>query len=470
MQRMETLCTGLLLGYGLSAAVEAAETQPNFFLIMADDATARDLELHGGQAYTPHINQLASEGMMFTQCFQAAPTCAPTRHNLFTGIYPVRTGTDPNHAIAYDWVRSIATYFNEAGYRSYMSGKWHLAPDENYPFERSEREDGNPDPQAWAEALRHTRETGQPFLYIATSREPHTPWNKGDPSVYPPDELELPPVFVDTDNTRVLYSRYLAEITYFDGQVGEHLALLDESGLADNTVVLMLTEQGSSFPYAKWTLYDAGLQSAAVVRWPGRVEPGSVSDALIEYVDVTPTFLDAAGLPIPDDLDGRSFLPVLKGETDTHKDVVFGIQTTRGVNYGSKHYGIRSARSADYLYIRNLTPEVAFACAATRGRPWPSWVEAAEAGDAHAQRLVHEFQYRPAEELYDVRHDPWHRTNLIDRTELAPVRDDLRARLDAWMAQQGDEGQATEMRALDRTSDARARNWRPGGHPWRNRD
>jgi N-sulfoglucosamine sulfohydrolase len=257
-------------------------------------------------------------------------------------------------------------------------------------------------------------------------------------------------VLADSPDTRAGFSKYLAEITYFDSQVGELLALLDQHGQRENTLVVVLSEQGNSFPFAKWTCYDAGLQSACIVRWPGKVQPGAVSDALIEYVDVVPTFLEAAGQVRPNVLDGRSFLAVLTGEAGTHKTHVFGLQTTRGINNGSDYFGIRSVRDARYRYICNLTPEIAFQNAATNDRTFKTWAQMAAGGDEHARRLVHDYQHRPAEELYDCQTDPWNRTNRIADAKLAAVRDNLRARLDAWMKQQGDEGQATEMKALER--------------------
>ena len=130
---------------------------------------------------------------------------------------------------------------------------------------------------------------------FACSNEPHSPWNKGDASRYEKDTVKLPPYFVDTEETRSNFVDYLAEITYFDGQVGRCLELLNKYKLAENTLVIVTSEQGSSFPFAKWTCYDSGLQNALIARWPGRIKPGSVSDAMIEYVDITPTFVDAAG-------------------------------------------------------------------------------------------------------------------------------------------------------------------------------
>lgn len=439
-----------VLGGGLNGGATAAD-RPNFLLIIADDCTSRDLEVYSGQAKTPKLNRLAAEGMKFTRCFQAAPMCSPTRHCLYTGLYPVKSGAYPNHTRAYDWVRSIAHYLQDAGYQTHLSGKRHIGPQSVFPFEYSARRgDGNPDPAAFEAVLRESAKTKTPFLFIAASHEPHSPWNKGDASAYPPSKLELPPVLADSPATREAFSRYLAEVTYFDGQVDEFVDLVDKHGRRDNTLVIVLSEQGNSFPFAKWTCYDAGLQSACMVRWPGEVEPGSVSDALVEYVDVVPTLLEAAGLPRPEVLDGRSFLPVLIGQAATHKTHVFGLQTSRGINRGPEHYGIRSARNEQYLYIRNLTPDATFQNMATQDPIFQTWRRMAAAGDEHARRLVHDYQHRPAEELYDCEADPWNRNNLIDDAGLVSVRDELRAKLDAWMEQQGDRGQVTEMEAFER--------------------
>jgi uncharacterized sulfatase len=441
--------TGMLTLLLVCLAREAAAAPPNFLLVIADDCTARDMEVYGGQARTPELNRLAAEGLRFTRCYQAAPMCSPTRHCLYTGLYPVKSGAYPNHTMAYDWVPSIAHHLQAAGYTTHLSGKSHIQPRSVFPFEYSGK-DNNPDPAAFSAVLNSHRETRQPFLFIAASNEPHSPWDKGDASAYPPESLTLPPVLVDTRETRSDFSRYLAEITYFDGQVGELLRLLDEHGLRDSTLVIVLTEQGNSFPFAKWTCYDVGLHSGCIVRWPGTVNPGRVSDAMIEYVDVVPTFLDIAGIERPAILEGRSFLPVLAGTADAHKTHVFGLQTTRGINNGSDHYAIRSVRNERYRYIRNLTPEATFQNAATSDPVFKSWLERAAAGDPDAKRLVHNYQHRPAEELYDCQADPWNQNNRIDDPALAAVVTELRSRLEDWMTQQGDLGQATEMKALER--------------------
>ena len=193
---------------------------------------------------------------------------------------------------------------------------------------------------------------------------------------------------MDTPRVREDFSKYLAEITYFDSQVGEILALLEKHQLANNTLVMVVSEQGSAFPFAKWTCYDHGLQSAMIVRWPGKVKAGSVTDAMVEYVDVTSTFIDAAGGQPVAPVDGRSFLPVLLSRTDRHKEQVFGIMTTRGIINGTDAYAIRSVREERYKLILNLNHESKFTNACTKMPLFLSMVEKAKAGDPTARRLV----------------------------------------------------------------------------------
>jgi N-sulfoglucosamine sulfohydrolase len=439
----------LLLPLLFVALLASLQAKPNFLLIIADDCTWSDLEIHGGQAKTPHLKALAAEGMRFDRCFQSSPTCSPTRHNLYTGLHPVKSGAWPNHTMAYDHVKSIAHYLQAGGYRTHLSGKSHVAPKSVFPFEYS-GEKQNPDLAAIDTFLGECKAEQKPFLLIAASNEPHSPHNKGDATAYPPGKIKLSPIQADTPATRRALSAYFAEITYFDSQVGSVLSALDEKGLREDTFVIVLSEQGYDLPFAKWTCYDAGLHSACIIRWPGKVKAGSSTAAMVEYTDVVPTFLAAAGLPIPEGLDGKSFLPVLLGETGKHREYSFAQETSKGIHSGPVHYGIRSIRGERYRYIRNLTPEVAFQNVTTKGQPFQSWIKAAGRGNETAAKLVHDFQHRPAEELYDCEADPWNRNNLIKDESLAPVAADLRQQLDAWMKSQGDEGQATEEKALSR--------------------
>ena len=423
--------------------------KPNMVFIIADDCTFRDIGCYGGQAKTPNIDRLAKEGMQFTRCFQAAPMCSPTRHNIYTGLYPVKSGAWPNHTRAYPHVKSIVHHLRPHGYRVTQTGKTHINPRTVFPFENMGG-GKNPDMKYIDRLFAETAQGGKPFCLFACSNEPHTPWNKGDASAYPPAKVKLPPYIVDTPRVREDFSNYLAEITYYDSQVGEILALLEKHKLADNTLVMVVSEQGNAFPFAKWTCYDHGLQSAMIVRWPGKVKAGSVTDAMVEYVDVTPTFIDVAGGKPVAPVDGRSFLPVLLGKADRHKKQVFGIMTTRGINNGTDAYAIRSVREERFKLILNLNHESKFINACTKMPLFQSMVAKAATGDATAKRLVNAYHHRSAVELYDLEKDPLEMNNLAGQAGTEAHVKRLRGKLEAWMKAQGDKGVETEMKAGER--------------------
>ena len=420
---------------------------PNFVFIIADDCTYRDIGCYGGQAHTPHIDRLAESGMRFTRCFQAAPMCSPTRHNIYTGNYPVKTGAYPNHTFARAGTKSIVHYLKPKGYRVALSGKTHINPRDVFPFEYSAKQN-NPDMAQIGQLFAESSQAGTPFCLFACSNEPHTPWNKGDPSRYPTEQIKLPPTVVDTPEVREYFGRYLAEITYFDGQVGQILSLLHQHQLEENTLVMLVSEQGSGFPFAKWTCYSDGLQSAMIVRWPPHVAEGSTSNALVEYSDVLPTFAEAAGVPVGDDLDGVSFLPVLRGETDHHKSHVFGLMTTRGIINGSSAYGIRTVRDRRYRLIWNLNHETKFTNACTSSKYFAPMLAAAQRGDEQAKSIVNRYQHRPEFELYDCNSDPMELNNLAEKSAYANIKNRLKNVLDQWMLDQGDQGLETELDAL----------------------
>ena len=432
---------------------EQTGSRPNFLFIIADDCTFRDIGCYGGQAITPNIDALAQQGMRFTQCFQQAPMCSPTRHAIYTGIYPVKSGAYPNHTFVKDGTKSIAHYLKPLGYRVHLSGKTHIGPKSSFPFEYSGKK--NPDFKAIDQLLTESSRDGTPFCLFACSNEPHGPWNKGDASQYDSSTISLPSFFVDTKETRENMVDYLAEITYFDGQVGELLTLLDKHGIAENTMVMVVSEQGSSFPFGKWTCYDTGLQSACIVRWPGQVKAGSVTDAMVEYVDIAPTFINAAGGAPKAGIDGVSFVPVLKGEMHAHKRFVFGEMTTRGINKGSPYFGIRSVRSEKYKYILNFTPEVAFQNACTASTIFKSWRKKALAGDNEAAEKISRYENRPAEEFYAIQEDPYEWHNLANDPRYAMQKAELKQELSHWMEECGDRGQQTEIEALDHQGRAR---------------
>ena len=434
-----------------------AESKTNFLFVIADDCTFRDIGCYGGQAKTPNIDRLATQGMQFSHCFQCAPMCSPTRHNIYTGQYPIKTGAYPNHTQTFSHIKNVTHFLKPLGYRVALSGKTHIGPRNLFAFEYSGSKN-NPDMKAVDKLVGECAESDTPFCLFACSNEPHSPWNKGDASQYPPAKVKLPPYLADTPIVRQGFSRYLAEITYYDNQVGQLLEILDKHDAAANTVVVVVSEQGNSMPFAKWTCYDNGLQSAMIVRWPGKVAAGSKTDAMVEYVDVTPTFIDIAGGKMPKELDGKSFRRVLLGESKQHKKYVFGEMTTRGIINGNSSYPIRSVRSRSYKLIWNLQHDQEFTNACTKSAEFKSMVKAAEDGNEIAKQAVRRYQVRPEYEFYDVVNDPMEMNNLADRSEYKSDIAKLKTRLNDWMKSQGDNGVETELSANSHKKQGKKKN------------
>ena len=441
---LSTVAFTIFLAASLGQA-EAAR-QPNILIVIADDLNKDSVGVYGNKdVKTPNIDRLASQGIRFNRAYTSTAMCAPTRQQMYTGLYPVRSGAYPNHSKVKPGTKSLVHYLKALGYRVGLSGKRHFGPPSSFPFEQVSR-------KVDAKAIREfvTRDEKQPFCLLVTSNSPHVPWSAGDASQYDPGKLTIPPYWVDTPEMRESLTRYYAEITDLDREVGECMKILRETKQEDNTAMIFTTEQGAQYPGCKWTCYENGLNVGFIVRWPGQVKPGSVSDAMIHYVDVAPTLVEMAGGEAIKGLDGRTFLGVLRGKTKRHNSATYGVHTQmNAIGSPPTGYAVRSIRAGKWKYIMNLNHKVTFKNALTQNDKenyWASWVRTAKT-DPKAARLVKRYLNRPAEELYDLSKDPYELNNLAGREKQAKVKARLKQQLQDWMTSQGDLGQATEMAA-----------------------
>ncbi|MEO1618671.1 MAG: sulfatase-like hydrolase/transferase, partial [Planctomycetota bacterium] len=227
----------------------AADPPANVLIILADDCTYNDLPLYGGpNAKTPNLDQLAREGLTFDRAFLAEAMCQPCRAELYSGRYPMGNGCAWNHSASHGDLKTLPHYLGDAGYRVGIAGKIHVGPKVSFPFESvggydkscvrspTRQHDLNP-------ISEFIERDDAPFCLVVALVEPHVPWVMGDASQYPPESLVLPPNIADTPVTRDAFSRYLAEITYMDAQVGELLAALDASGKQKQTLALFGRKQ-----------------------------------------------------------------------------------------------------------------------------------------------------------------------------------------------------------------------------------
>lgn len=440
-----------------SVPLGQAADQPNVLIIMADDCTFSDLPLYGGpNAKTPNIDRLASEGLTFNKAYLTSAMCQPCRAELFSGQYPMRNGCAWNHSASRPETTSMPQHLGRLGYRVGIAGKVHVKPKSAFPFEKVGGFDPscvrNPTNVHDLTSLREfvTRDAGSPFCLVVALVEPHVPWVMGDASRYPEKQLKLPPHIADTLRTRQDFASYLAEITYMDGQVGEILETLNKSGRSDDTLVLFTSEQGSQFPGCKWTNWDTGLHTALIARLPGVTTAGRRTDALVQYADVLPTLLDLAGSSAKiGELDGTSFLPVIRGEKDSHREFVYGMHNN--IPEGPA-YPIRTITDGTWRYIRNLTPDELYiekhlmglqGRAALNNPYWATWIWDSHT-NARTYGLVKRYMHRPADQLYHTADEPSEMSNLAGEAQHAVIMNRLSQELDRWMAAQGDPGIAQD--------------------------
>ncbi|MGC6480833.1 MAG: sulfatase [Porticoccaceae bacterium] len=441
----------------LSAKPSEASKSPNIILVLADDLNWFDIGAYHQlydyapkNAITPNIDKLAKEGMLFTQSFTATAMCGVTRQQLYTGIYPIRNGAYGNHTRVYDGVKSAAHYFRALGYRVGLAGKGHIFPGKSFPFERV----GKPNREASGESsfgIETTRKfisrnKTQPFFLVAASANPHTPWSRGDTKQYPPDKLQIPKFLNDTKALRQQLSKYLAEVSDLDREVGLLEAEIQKLGIKNDTIFIFTSEQGSALPFAKWTNYDNGLKTAFIVRWPNNIKPNSVSNAMIEYVDVIPTLTDIVSNTVPKNLDGKSFKSVLIGKKTEHKEYVYGIQTSFNIHEGAP-YPIRSVRTKRLKLIHNLMPNNSFSNILTAGK-W--FKEELALEKKQGKENFSNYLQRPEYELYDMVNDPFERINIINQPQHQKQLVVLKQKLTTWMHQQGDMGIKSELAVCDR--------------------
>ncbi|MEM7395672.1 MAG: sulfatase, partial [Verrucomicrobiota bacterium] len=340
-----------------------AAEKPNIVFLLADDMNRDTWGAYGGQdCKTPHIDQLAREGMRFDRAYCAVAMCAPFRQELYSGRSPWRTGTLPNHSKSKAGTRSIPHYLKPLGYRTALIGKSHIGPAEAYPFEKIKMEKTKRDGKENTRLVEGARtfiasctEENQPFCLFVASSDSHMPFSSGDPSAYDAKSFTIPPYWLDTPELRETLVKYYAEITNFDQLVGRMRRMLEDRGVWKNTIFMVCSEQGTQLPFAKWTCYDNGLHTGLVAHWPGVIEPGSVAAELISTADITPTLVDAAGGNLkPDDCDGKSFLKTLKGESEVLHEYVFGAFTNcRIIDNRERVYPIRVIRNKKFSLIWN---------------------------------------------------------------------------------------------------------------------
>lgn len=435
----------LLLTLLLTASLACAAAPPNIVVFLTDDQSQLDLTPYGGQGIrTPNMQRLADAGMTFTRAYVASPSCAPSRAALLTGLMPARNGAEANHSKPRAKIKKWPAYFQELGYEVAAFGKVsHYKHTADYGFDHFAHDSfhdhaGIP---AAVEFLKKRQRLGsKPLCLLVGSNWPHVPWPQENLG-YDPAKLKLPVGSIDTPETRAWRARYAAAVTQADADLG---LIWDaaRAHLPADTLFLLSADHGAQWPFAKWNLYESGVCTPLLVCWPGVIKPGLRSAAMVQWTDILPTLLEAAGGKTPDAIDGRSFLYVLRGDAERHRERIF---TTHANDNRMNVYPSRAVRGERWKYIRNLHPEFAFTThldlvsGPLGQRAFFSTWETAAKSDPQAAALLKRYHARPAEELYDLETDPHEQQNLAADPSHAVTLAALRKELDAWMKEQGDQ-------------------------------
>lgn len=439
---MKTLVLIALCLAGRAAfAAETNVTLPNIIVFISDDHGIWDSEPYGAKdVRTPNLARLAAEGMKFTHAFAASPSCGPSRTALLTGLWPARNGAEPNHKPKRPEVAGLPTNLRALGYEVAAIGKVaHNDYAKYYDFDYvGGRMLGEVSANEVAKFLAH-RDRAKPLCLFFGTHYPHTPWLEGQ--AYPPAAVKLPPSFVDTPLTREWRTKYYASVSAADHLLGE-VRELARKYVSGDTIFIYTADNGACWPFGKWDVYDTSVREPFIAVWPNHLKPATTSDAMVCLPDLLPTFIDLAGGKVPAGIDGQSFAGILRGTTATHRDRVFATCSGDG-DYNV--YPSRSLRTRDWKYILNLHPEfqhhthISRAVSPESGRLyWETWLEVAKT-NAFAAGVVKRYLERPAEELYDLRADPFEMHNLAADPKQAERLTAMRAELKAWMKVQGDQ-------------------------------
>ena len=442
---MKSLTLLLLL---LLAAPPKADERPDIFFAIADDWAFPHAGVYGDKVVkTPIFDGVAKEGVLFTHAFCASPSCTPSRAAVLTGQHIHRLEDSGNlWSLLPTKFETYPDILEKQGYAVGLWGKGWGPGD--FKAGGRERNPAGPATKSFPEFLKGVPKD-KPFCFWFGHRDPHRAYEKGTglKSGLKLEDVVVPPFLPDTPEVRSDLLDYYFAVQRFDRDLGQALDALEASGRAANTIVIVTGDNGMPFPRCKANLYDSGTRQPFAVRWPAKIKGGRVSDELIGLPDVAPTVLEAAGVKPPASMTARSFLNVLRGEPVTGRDrILLERERHANVRQGDRSYPARALRTKEYLYIRNLRPEL-----------WPAgdpekWMAVGPFGDcdggpskeqiiarrdqdlARFFRLA--FEKRPARELYDVAKDP---DNLENLAEKMP---DLVAKLDAeltkWLEETGD--------------------------------
>ncbi|MFV0591414.1 MAG: sulfatase [Draconibacterium sp.] len=428
-----------LIGHSCKKQGARTVQRPNILMITSEDNSAYFLGCYGNKmATTPNLDKLAAEGFKYTHAFANCPVCAPARNTILTGVYAASNGNEHMRSkyAKSEIVKTYPEYFREAGY--YCTNN--VKTDYNYS--------GNWN-AIWDDCSRKAtyknRAPGQPFFAVYSNTTTHESMiHKQIPTSelkHDPAKIEIAPYHPDLPEIRHDWAQYYDRNEQMDAEIAQILKELEESGEAENTIVIYYGDHGGVLARSKRYVYETGTRVPFIIRIPEKykklwpAQPGEAVDRIVSFVDLVPTFLSMAGIKVPDYLQGDAFLGDQKSEAPEY---AFMTRQRMDECYDM----VRAVRDKKFRYIRNFMPfrismqHIDYLFKAPSAQAWEDAFKAGKTNEVQSRFFLE----KPLEELYDTENDPWEIYNLADDPEYAEVLARMRKELTAWMREVKDVG------------------------------
>jgi arylsulfatase A-like enzyme len=427
--------------------------KPNIVLIIADDLAWDDCGAYGNtKVSTPNIDLLARQGMKFNQAFLTAPSCSPSRSSIITGLYPHNTDAEQLHWPLPAGKLTFVELLKASGYYTAQAGKWHLGDAVKDRFDlvcetgtegfqlapdgaQSALHGDGSGCERWVQTLRE-RPPDKPFFLWLAAVDPHRPYSDSIiAKPHSPHVVTVPPYLPDVPAVRTDLALYYDEIARLDAYVGNVMNELERQEIVHNTLVLFISDNGRAFPRDKTTLYDGGIKTPWIIRWPDAVQAGQVCNQLVSAVDIAPTFLRLAGLDVPGSFEGTDFSPLLLNPESPVREWIYAEDHWHDVEDYT-----RAVRTVEFKYIRNFYTDLPNTppADALRSLTFQAMRKLRDAGSLTTAQMRCFEVPRPEEELYELQNDPFELNNLAGKPEADTLLTSLRKRMDEIRSETND--------------------------------
>ncbi len=406
------------------------DRRPNIVFLFSDDHSVPDLGCYGNPGIqTPNLDRMAEEGMRFDRAYVTSPQCSPSRAAILTGRVPHDVHASRLHAPVPPYDTNLIDLLKAQGYHTGAYRKVHQPHiQKDFDFYR-----GNDESLA---TFFRDRPEHKPFFLWFGSRDPHRGYKAGAfQPPHDPEEVTVPDFLPDTPEVRQDLAYYYDEIARFDKECGQILSLLEQHGLTGNTMVVMAGDNGMPFPRAKGTLYEPGIKVPLLIKWPGQIDAGRVSQELVSLTDLTATWLEAAGTQVPKNMHARSLMPVFRKSSKPHREYVYAER-----NWHDNWDPMRCVVSERYKLIQNYRPEAAYMPSLDLyNSPSYKVIQRQRTEGALSDPLTwYALESRPQVEFYDLREDPGEWENLAYHEEYREMVRKYQRILSEWMQETHD--------------------------------